>query len=62
MSITLNQDQVDFIGNILLDARSLLDNVHCYETEEYERLGIAINVLSGQSVEEATANCSNEEE
>lgn len=53
MSIQLTEDQIEYLHNTISSARSLLDAVHCYETEEFDSLGISLHILDGHSVEEA---------
>lgn len=53
MSITLTEEQTEFLHNTIEAARSLLDNVHCYETEEFDQLGIALHVVNGHDLEAA---------
>lgn len=53
--ITLNDTEHDFLVNVVDAARSLLDNVHCYETDEFNDLKIAEHILCGYSLKEAQA-------
>ncbi|CAL1777054.1 hypothetical protein BRC2024_PQPTKSFJ_CDS_0007 [Tegunavirus sp. BRC001] len=53
MSLTLTQEQVDFLAISIGNARSLMDAVHAYDSEEYHALGVANNILDGFSVQEA---------
>lgn len=53
MSLHLDEEQLDFVSTVIENTRDLLDNVHCYDTEEFRDLKIAALVLNGFSVEEA---------
>lgn len=59
--VTFTQDQIDFVSNVLSNCRSLFDAVHCYDTEEYNDCAVAIDILSGFTIEEAIENRSSEE-
>ncbi|EQA7786831.1 hypothetical protein ACX818_001425 [Acinetobacter baumannii] len=52
----LTDDQLEYLYNTIENTRSLLDNVHCYDTEENDALGVCLNILNGQTVEEAERN------
>ncbi|AFL47597.1 hypothetical protein ZZ1p0032 [Acinetobacter phage ZZ1] len=53
MSIHLNEEQLEFLHVTIEHARSLLDAVHAYDSEEYANLGVCLNVLQGQEVSDA---------
>lgn len=53
MALHLNDEAESFIYSAIESARSLLDNVHCYETEEFEDLTIALRLMEGYGLEEA---------
>lgn len=59
--LTFSPEQIDYVQTVLANARSLLDNVHCYDTQEHHDCAIAIDILSGMTIEEAEANNSEEE-
>lgn len=51
--VTLSQDSTNYLVTLLSDLRSLLDNVHCYETEEFKKIPVAQALLRGETYEEA---------
>ena len=51
MSLNLTEDQIAYLQSTLRETRTLLDNVHCYDTEEFQQLGVALHILDGHSVE-----------
>lgn len=59
--LTFTPEQIDYVRTVLANARSLLDNVHCYDTHEYAECSIAIDILSGMTIEEAEENNNDEE-
>jgi hypothetical protein len=56
MAFTLTDDAAEFVANTISNASSLLDNVHCYDTEEAWQLDVAGDLMRGLSLEEALAN------
>ena len=52
-NLTLNTEQVKFLKGFVQDVKDLLDNVHCYETEEFRKAAVAQAILNGASLEQA---------
>lgn len=51
--LVLNKEQVEFLREYVQDVKELLDNVHCYETEEFRKAAVAQAILNGASLEQA---------
>lgn len=58
--VVLTQEQIEYIQQTLKSTRDLLDNVHCYETPQFDACKIAIRILDGYTVEEAKELCKND--
>lgn len=55
MSIPLefDRDQIEFVKETLEATIALLDNVHCYDTEEIQNCRASVLVLAGYSIKDA---------
>ena len=60
MAFTLGPEESEYIADTLSNARSLLDSVHCYDTDEYRRLSICMSIMRGNSLEDAISEYNDE--
>jgi hypothetical protein len=51
--VTLGPEEAEYVSDTLSNARSLLDNVHCYDTDEFRQLSICMSIMRGHSLEDA---------
>ncbi|ADJ19378.1 hypothetical protein Acj133p031 [Acinetobacter phage 133] len=52
-NLILNLEQVAYLREYISDVKDLLDNVHCYDTDEYKDANVAMAILNGASLERA---------
>lgn len=51
--VTLGPEEAEYISDTLSSTHSLLDNVHCYDTDEFRQLSICMSIMRGNSLEDA---------
>ena len=51
--VTLGPEEAEYISETLSNTQSLLDNVHCYDTDEFRQLSICMSIMRGNSLEDA---------
>lgn len=53
MALVLGPEEQEYLEESIQNAISLLDNVHCYDTDEIRQLRICSSLMRGFSLEDA---------
>ena len=50
--VKVNKEDLEYLLEWASEARSLLDDVHCYDTPQYDNLGEALDKLIYEDIEQ----------